>query len=226
MTADNNKDVVRRFIEEVLASGKLDQIDELVAPAYVNRALGGGVEAFKQMLAGMSAALPDRRFVDRGPGRRGRRRRSPDHRRDARWEREDDFLPGPDLLPPRRRQDRRRRSAIHARSLPGTRRPPGLAARLTRAGDLAAPARQRQTRVARRHPPPRAPPPGGQDGHHAIHCILGQATLTRGPQSGASQAGCSACLAPGTRLRNQEAAASSPDADREPGPAHHPCSRT
>ena len=63
MTADNNKDVVRRFIEEVLASGKLDQIDELVAPAYVNRALGGGVEAFKQMLAGMSAALPDRRFV-------------------------------------------------------------------------------------------------------------------------------------------------------------------
>ncbi len=62
MAADNNKDVVRRFIEEVLASGKLDQIDELVAPGYVNRALGVGLEAFKQMLAGMSAALPDRRF--------------------------------------------------------------------------------------------------------------------------------------------------------------------
>jgi predicted ester cyclase len=63
MAADNNKDVVRRFIEEVLASGKSDQIDELVAPGYVNRALGADVEAFKQMLAGMSAALPDRRFV-------------------------------------------------------------------------------------------------------------------------------------------------------------------
>jgi predicted ester cyclase len=62
MTADNNKDVVRRFIEEVLASGKLDQIDELLAPGYVNRAFGVGLEAFKGMLAGLSAALPDRRF--------------------------------------------------------------------------------------------------------------------------------------------------------------------
>ncbi len=62
MAADNNKDVVRRFIEEVLAGGKLDQIDELVAPDYVNRAFGVGLEAFKGMLAGLSAALPDRRF--------------------------------------------------------------------------------------------------------------------------------------------------------------------
>ncbi len=62
MAADNNKDVVRRFIEEVLAGGKLDQIDELVAPGYVNRAFGAGLEAFKGMLAGLSAALPDRRF--------------------------------------------------------------------------------------------------------------------------------------------------------------------
>ncbi len=62
MAADNNKDVVRRFIEEVLAGGKLDQIDELVAPGYVNRAFGVGLEAFKGMLAGLSAALPDRWF--------------------------------------------------------------------------------------------------------------------------------------------------------------------
>jgi predicted SnoaL-like aldol condensation-catalyzing enzyme len=62
MAADNNKDVVRRFIEEVLAGGKLDQIDELLAPGYVNRAFGVGLEAFKGMLAGLSAALPDRRF--------------------------------------------------------------------------------------------------------------------------------------------------------------------
>ncbi len=62
MAADNNKDVVRRFIEEVLTGGKLDQIDELVAPGYVNRAFGVGLAAFKEMLAGLSAALPDRRF--------------------------------------------------------------------------------------------------------------------------------------------------------------------
>jgi predicted SnoaL-like aldol condensation-catalyzing enzyme len=62
MAADNNKDVVRRFMEEVLVGGKLDQIDELVAPGYVNRAFGVGLEAFKGMLAGLSAALPDRRF--------------------------------------------------------------------------------------------------------------------------------------------------------------------
>jgi predicted SnoaL-like aldol condensation-catalyzing enzyme len=62
MAAGNNKDVVRRFLEEVLAGGKLDQIDELVAPGYVNRAFGVGLEAFKGMLAGLSAALPDRWF--------------------------------------------------------------------------------------------------------------------------------------------------------------------
>lgn len=62
MATDNNKDVVRRFVEEVLAGGQLDRIDELVAPGYVNRAFGTGLEAFKGMLAGLSAALPDRRF--------------------------------------------------------------------------------------------------------------------------------------------------------------------
>jgi predicted SnoaL-like aldol condensation-catalyzing enzyme len=62
MATDNNKDVVRRFVKEVLAGGLLDRIDELVAPGYVNRAFGVGLEAFKGMLAGLSAALPDRRF--------------------------------------------------------------------------------------------------------------------------------------------------------------------
>jgi predicted SnoaL-like aldol condensation-catalyzing enzyme len=62
MATDNNKDVVRRFVKEVLAGGQLDRIDELVAPGYVNRAFGVGLEAFKGMLAGLSAALPDRRF--------------------------------------------------------------------------------------------------------------------------------------------------------------------
>ena len=62
MATDNNKDIVQRFVKEVLAGGQLDRIDELVAPGYVNRAFGVGLEAFKGMLAGLSAALPDRRF--------------------------------------------------------------------------------------------------------------------------------------------------------------------
>jgi predicted ester cyclase len=62
MAADSNKDVVRRFIEEVLAGGKVDQIDELLAPGYVNRAFGAGLEEFKGMAAGLSAALPDQRI--------------------------------------------------------------------------------------------------------------------------------------------------------------------
>ena len=62
MAADQNKDVVRRFITEVLSGGRLDRIDELLAPDYVNRAFGIDLPAFKEMLAGLAAALPERRF--------------------------------------------------------------------------------------------------------------------------------------------------------------------
>ena len=62
MATDQNKDVVRRFITEVLAGGQLDRVDELVAPSYANRAFGFDLEAFKGMLASLAAALPDRRF--------------------------------------------------------------------------------------------------------------------------------------------------------------------
>ena len=60
MTTDQNKDVVRRFIREVLSGGRLDRVDELCAPGYVNRAFGADLPAFKQMLAGLAAALPER----------------------------------------------------------------------------------------------------------------------------------------------------------------------
>jgi ketosteroid isomerase-like protein len=62
MAADQNKDVVRRFITEVLSGGQLDRIDELLAPNYVNRAFGADLPAFKGMLAGLATALPERRF--------------------------------------------------------------------------------------------------------------------------------------------------------------------
>ena len=52
MAADSNKYVVRRFMKEALALGKLYEVDELLAPGYVNRAFGGvGLEEFKGMLA-------------------------------------------------------------------------------------------------------------------------------------------------------------------------------
>jgi predicted SnoaL-like aldol condensation-catalyzing enzyme len=62
MAADLNKDVVRRFISEVLSGGQLDRVDELLAPSYVNRAFGVDLPAFKEMIAGLAAALPERRF--------------------------------------------------------------------------------------------------------------------------------------------------------------------
>jgi predicted SnoaL-like aldol condensation-catalyzing enzyme len=62
MPADHNKAVVRRFITEVLSGGRLDRIDELLGPTYVNRAFDADLPAFKEMIAGLAAALPDRRF--------------------------------------------------------------------------------------------------------------------------------------------------------------------
>lgn len=62
MAIDHNKEVVRRFITEVLSAGQLGRIDELLAPSYVNRAVGADLPAFKELLAGLVAALPERRF--------------------------------------------------------------------------------------------------------------------------------------------------------------------
>ena len=62
MATEQNKDVVRRFITEVLSEGQLDRIDELLAPSYVNRAFDADLPKFKELLAGLAAALPERRF--------------------------------------------------------------------------------------------------------------------------------------------------------------------
>jgi predicted ester cyclase len=62
MAADQNKDVVRRFITEILVGGDLERVDDLIAPTYRNKAFDMDAEAFKGMLAGLAAALPDRRF--------------------------------------------------------------------------------------------------------------------------------------------------------------------
>jgi predicted SnoaL-like aldol condensation-catalyzing enzyme len=62
VAAEHNKDVVRQFIAEVLGGGRLERVDELLAPSYVNRAFGVDLPAFKDMLAGLVAALPERHF--------------------------------------------------------------------------------------------------------------------------------------------------------------------
>ena len=63
MSTDQNKAVVRRFITEVLAGGKVEVIDELVGPSYVNKGMGGiDRAAFKAMMPAMAAAIPGRTF--------------------------------------------------------------------------------------------------------------------------------------------------------------------
>ncbi|MGD0409772.1 MAG: nuclear transport factor 2 family protein [Candidatus Limnocylindrales bacterium] len=63
MSTEQNKAVVRRFMTELLAGGNLDLIDELCAPNYVNKAMGGTDRAgFKAMLTGMGAVISGMRF--------------------------------------------------------------------------------------------------------------------------------------------------------------------
>ena len=62
MSTEQNKAVVRRFISESLADGKLAAIDEVLGPSYMNRTLGADLEAFKGFLPAITA-LPVRRFT-------------------------------------------------------------------------------------------------------------------------------------------------------------------
>ena len=55
MSTEQNKEVVRQFITEVLTGRNLSVADEVLAPNYVNRMTGTDLAAFKGMLSGMSA---------------------------------------------------------------------------------------------------------------------------------------------------------------------------
>ena len=61
MSTDENKAVVRRFITEVLVGGNVDVADEVLAPNYVNRAMGTDRAAFKAFIAS-SPVFSERRF--------------------------------------------------------------------------------------------------------------------------------------------------------------------
>ncbi len=56
MSPEQNKAVVRRFMTEVLEGGDLAAFDEVLAPGYVNPAMGGAdLTAFKDILTTMRA---------------------------------------------------------------------------------------------------------------------------------------------------------------------------
>jgi predicted SnoaL-like aldol condensation-catalyzing enzyme len=59
MSTEQNKAVVRRFIEETLNAMNGDIVDEILAPDYANHMMPGGREGFKQFFAMMRSAYPD-----------------------------------------------------------------------------------------------------------------------------------------------------------------------
>ena len=59
MSTEQNKAVVRRFIEGTLNNMNNDLVDELFAPDYVNHLVPGGREGFKQFFPMLHSAFPD-----------------------------------------------------------------------------------------------------------------------------------------------------------------------
>ena len=72
MSAEENKTIVRRFVDEVQSGGNIDAIDELCSPEFVNHSAPPGVpsncEGVKQLTA--MFRLPRFLFHRRGHGRR------------------------------------------------------------------------------------------------------------------------------------------------------------
>ena len=58
MSTEQNKAVVRRFVEASLNAMNSDFVDELFAPDYVNHMVPGGREGFKQFFAMIRSAYP------------------------------------------------------------------------------------------------------------------------------------------------------------------------
>jgi len=59
MSTEQNKAVVRRFIEQMLNNMDDALVDELLAPDYVNHMVPGGREGFKQFFPMLRSAAPD-----------------------------------------------------------------------------------------------------------------------------------------------------------------------
>ena len=71
MSAEENKRVVRRFVEEVMNGGDLEAADELVAPDHVNHdptapEVQAGPEGVKELIGVYRSAFPDIHFTTGG----------------------------------------------------------------------------------------------------------------------------------------------------------------
>jgi steroid delta-isomerase-like uncharacterized protein len=66
MSTEQNKAIIRRYIEEIWSSGNMETADEIVDEAFVFRGpireLEGS-EALKQFVAGIHTAIPDIHFT-------------------------------------------------------------------------------------------------------------------------------------------------------------------
>lgn len=64
MSTEDNRALVRRFVEEVFNRGNLDIVDQLVTPDYVHhdpttQEFGSGIEGFKRLISFYHQAFPD-----------------------------------------------------------------------------------------------------------------------------------------------------------------------
>jgi len=59
MSTEQNKAVVRRFVEQVLSNMDAAGVDEVFAPNYVNHVFPGGPEGVKQLFSMLRSAYPD-----------------------------------------------------------------------------------------------------------------------------------------------------------------------
>lgn len=63
-----NENIIKRYIEEVWNQGKLEVLDEIIDPSYINHSPGApnpipGPEGLKPIIAGMRKAFPDLKFT-------------------------------------------------------------------------------------------------------------------------------------------------------------------
>jgi predicted ester cyclase len=67
VSTEENKALVRRFVDEVQSGGNIDAIDELCSPEFVNHSAPPGVpsncEGVKQLTAMFRQAFPDSYFT-------------------------------------------------------------------------------------------------------------------------------------------------------------------
>jgi steroid delta-isomerase-like uncharacterized protein len=64
MSTEDNKALVRQLVEQVFGQGNISQVDELVAPDFLERealpaGIPGGREGLKQLTATLRSAFPD-----------------------------------------------------------------------------------------------------------------------------------------------------------------------